>query len=162
MISDHWSQPLDIYFFRQYKIVARKMIAYIRRWFLSKESLIKPNNRYFIIIMHALIYNQFQSPKFHKMLLYAWHKGGYNVKEFDPHIFENANQVLFQVGGQKCTNCTNISFIYDVLILLYYPRLVIHMSPFTFFFHSIRFSLIFFINSNCQKNFNSRILFKFQ
>ncbi|XP_026829622.1 uncharacterized protein LOC113562958 [Ooceraea biroi] len=33
------------------------------------------------------------------MLLYAWHKGGYNIdyEKFDPPTFENVNQVCFQV-----------------------------------------------------------------
>lgn len=102
--TTRFCQPLDVYFFRQYKIVAKKIVSTVRRKYLLEETTIKPNNRAFNIKMHAVVYNQLQSPLFRKMILYAWRKSGYEIdmEDFSPQTFENVKDLLFSFRNQIC------------------------------------------------------------
>ena len=100
-----YCQPLDVYFFRQYKILVRRIVDYVRRAFLGKRSTLKPNNRYFIIKMHGLVYNQLSAPVFNKMLLYAWSKAGYVYEGHRPDKFRNVNSVCIKKLAKKCDFC---------------------------------------------------------
>ena len=57
-------QPLDVYFFRQYKILARKVYERV-----NLDSIeVDLHERNSIIKLHSLIYNQLQSPQFENMI----------------------------------------------------------------------------------------------
>ena len=70
-------QPLDVYFFRQFKLFWKRITDYIR----ASESPYKLNDRIFIITMLSFVYNQLCSPQFENMLIYAWQKAGYDVDQ---------------------------------------------------------------------------------
>lgn len=111
--TTRFCQPLDVYFFRQYKIVIKRIVDIVRCRHLKNEASVKPNNRSFIIKMHAVVYNQFQSNKFKKMILYAWKKSGYTIDvEALGDGFENATQVLFKDKGKTCAfSCNSPAFL---------------------------------------------------
>ena len=70
-------QPLDVYFFRQYKIVIRRMEDLFRNKILHMEATQKLHDRGFIMKMHSVVYHQFGAPILKDMLIYAWQKCGY-------------------------------------------------------------------------------------
>lgn len=53
-------QPLDVYFFRQYKRFIRRLQDEIR-WIMGDGAIRKLNNRVSIMKMHSFIYNQLMS-----------------------------------------------------------------------------------------------------
>lgn len=101
-------QPLDVVFFRQYKIFARRMTNFIRKFYFDNEET-KPDNRYWIFKMHSLIYNQFQAPAFLPLLRYCFIKAGYSPKD-EGYNFLTVNQLLFK-NLKDCSKCESISFI---------------------------------------------------
>ncbi|CAF3482491.1 unnamed protein product [Rotaria sp. Silwood2] len=91
-------QPLNVYFNRQYKVIARKLYDYIRLHNVD-INLAQRNN---IIKMNPLIHNQLSSRIFNGMIRYAWFKSGY-LKE-DPvcaALTTVMKQHLFVVVGVK-------------------------------------------------------------
>lgn len=63
-------QPLDVQVFRQYKIFVKRIIEAS-----SYEGTIRNlTDRYGIMRMHSLIWNQLQAPVYRDMLLWAWRK----------------------------------------------------------------------------------------
>ena len=100
-------QPLDVYFFRQYKIFVRKI--YDQKMLDSSEQEVY--NRLFFIKVHSLVHNQLTAESFSPMLKYAWYKSGYCVT--DPGKFENVNEICFDkktILG-NCMNCEDAAFI---------------------------------------------------
>jgi len=84
-------QPLDVYFFRQWKIMARK---FFERVLLDDIDLnLKQRNN--TIKLHSLIHNQLSSPRFQPMIRYAWFKAGYLTQT--PGRFDNVSQVCFKL-----------------------------------------------------------------
>ena len=71
-------QPLDLYYFRQYKIVIHRSEVCFRHEIISMNTTEKLYDRIFIIILHYIVYHQFHSPALQDMLLYAWQKCGYH------------------------------------------------------------------------------------
>lgn len=74
-------QPLDVGFFRQLKIFAKRVhtqAQYSRRSLRTREELIN---------LHSLLYNQFQAPAYRDMLRYSWHSTGerndFNLNELE-------------------------------------------------------------------------------
>lgn len=104
-------QPLDVYFFRQYKIVIRKIVDYLRLFYFRLEVRDRPHCRDFIFRMHSLVYNQLCSEKFQPMLKYAWLKSGYGNMPSN-YTFLNVNELLFSKKKlSDCNECGKISFI---------------------------------------------------
>jgi len=87
-------QPLDVYFFRQYKILARKLTDPLR----GSEKL---RDRVIIMRMHSFIYNQLSADIFRPMLLFAWQRSGYSVPE-RVERFENVLSINFSIGLEDC------------------------------------------------------------
>ncbi len=89
-------QPLDVYFFRQWKIMARK---FFERVLLDNIDLdLKQRNN--TIKLHSLIHNQLSSPRFQPMIKYAWFKAGYLAQ--DPGRFDNVSKVCFKFIDSVC------------------------------------------------------------
>ena len=83
-------------FFRQYKLIARRIQDFIRSQEDGETANQKLTNRVFIMNMHSLIYNQLQAPIFEPMLKYAWQKSGYIINEPITE-FLNVTEDLFKV-----------------------------------------------------------------
>ncbi len=102
-------QPLDVYFFRQWKLFARKI--YERVSLDRLEINLKDRNN--IIKMHSLIHNQLSSPRFYTMIKYSWFKSGYFTE--NPGKFKNVIETCFkfteQVCYQDCSQCSEGVFI---------------------------------------------------
>lgn len=101
-------QPLDVYFFRQYKIFARKIYEHIN---LHKVQTLNMTLRINIIIMHSFIFDQLQAPSFTNMLKYPWQKIGYVEKNISS--FKNVNEICFDNVKDKCEvlNCKETAFL---------------------------------------------------
>lgn len=101
-------QPLDVYFFRQYKLVIRRIYDFCR---LNTGDL-NIHCRNFIINIHSIVYNQFSSPAFIPMVKYAWYSSGFIEEK---PVFKNASEVLFDIidFNTKCNklNCLQIPFM---------------------------------------------------
>lgn len=82
-------QPLDKYFNRQIKNLAKKMYNRVALDQLD-VNLYERNN---IIKLVSLIHNQLSAPIFKNMILYSWFASGYLKK--DPSPFQNVNDVCF-------------------------------------------------------------------
>lgn len=63
-LTTKYCQPLDIYFFRQYKKVVKDITEYVRDQFLRNLSKLKPNDRTFIIELQYVVYNHLSSSIF--------------------------------------------------------------------------------------------------
>lgn len=100
-------QPLDVYFNRQYKVIARKLYDYVRLHDLD----INLANRNNIIKMNSLIYNQLSSKLFNPMIRYAWYQSGY--LENDPGTFRNVKEICFTLENDSCSmeKCSQLTFI---------------------------------------------------
>jgi hypothetical protein len=100
-------QPLDVYFNRQYKVIARKLYDYIRLHNID-VNMAQRNN---LIKMNSLIYNQLSSTAFSRMIQFAWYQSGY-LKD-DPRPFQNVKEVCFTIVNYSCdiNNCDGTTFI---------------------------------------------------
>lgn len=148
--STQYIQPLDLYFFRQYKVLIKDITHFVRlrfvKWALMnpdeldleesenesenlpenrKESSLKkmksnnqasekaperPDNRYFIIRLHSICYNQMRHPIFYPMWRYAWQKGGYETSE-PFQTFSNVRKALRAPAHRVLCNCGTPSFM---------------------------------------------------
>jgi hypothetical protein len=100
-------QPADRVLFFQWKYFVKMMYSHIDLEDLNIELRLRNN----IIKMQSLIFNQFQSPLFHRMLRYAWYTSGYTNQR--PETFETVKEICFEFDNIKCfdTNCSEIAFI---------------------------------------------------
>ena len=102
-------QPLDKYFNRQIKVLAKKIYNRVALDQLG-INLYERNN---IIKLVSLLHDQLSAPVFHKMILYSWYASGY-LKD-DPSPFKNVNDICFSdvVKYQTCQkgNCDKSPFI---------------------------------------------------
>lgn len=74
-------QPLDVQVFRQYKIFVKRIIEAA-----SYEGILKDmTDRYNILTMHSLIWDQFHAPVYRDMFLWAWR---HTDPDFDPDELE--------------------------------------------------------------------------
>lgn len=97
-----YAQPLDVYFFRQFKFVMRIIADNIRAEASDPATIeIRLNDRRNIMFMVSFVYGQFKAPIFRNMLLYAWQKSGFTTQD-RVTSFQNADEVLFQKIGEKC------------------------------------------------------------
>ena len=100
-------QPLDVYFNRQYKVIARKLYDYVRLHNMD-INLAERNN---IIKMNSLIHNQLSSKAFYRMIQYAWFQSGYLRN--DPGAFKNVKEICFSFQSNSCStdHCDEFTFI---------------------------------------------------
>jgi len=110
--ATRYIQPLDVYFFRQYKIMVRRFQDDVR-CSAAQSALTRLNDRVFIMQMHSFLYNQLSSPKFREMLLYAWKASGYSIDE-PLSSFKNVLEVCFHDIFEDCSvnQCSSIAFIH--------------------------------------------------
>ena len=110
--STKYIQPLDVYFFRQYKIITRRLTDAFRISYASSDDSSKIYDREFVIRLQSFTYNQICSPKFRNMIMYAWKKSGYNIPE-TIGLFQNVNEVCFFGVIGSCTEdeCLDSSVI---------------------------------------------------
>lgn len=100
-------QPLDVYFNRQYKAIARKVHDRIR----IDELNITISDRNNIIKLNSLIHNQLCSKKFENMIRYAWFASKY--LKTNPGPFHNVKQICFSHMNEQCEmkKCPDYAFI---------------------------------------------------
>jgi len=100
-------QPLDVFFNRQWKVIARKVYERI----LLDEIDIHLAQRNNIIRLQSLIHNQVSAPIFIPMIRYAWFKGGYT--NIDPRPFQTVTEVCFKFKQDYCdiASCEQYAFI---------------------------------------------------
>ncbi len=100
-------QPLDRYFFRQWKHFKQKICDRIAIDRIDVDITSRNN----ILKMHSLIHNQLSGIKFLPMIQYAWFSTGYLSK--DPGTFENVQDVCFSFDQDFCSlpTCSDSSFI---------------------------------------------------
>ena len=95
-------QPLDVYFFRQYKLLARRLTDAIR----GTGGEEKLRSRSIIIALHSFIYNQLSSDIFRPMLVYAWQSAGYDTP-FTVTSFDNVLKISLSIGFEGCSGIGN-------------------------------------------------------
>ena len=98
-------QPLDVYFFRQWKLFAKKLYNAVQ----LSQSDVDLHARNNIIKLQSLIHNQLSSPRFYKMIQYAWSISGYSDNNVE--TFLNVNQVCFTFSDIICDKCDGNTFI---------------------------------------------------
>jgi len=103
--STSMAQPCDVYFYRQVKILLKRLqhashLLLHQRELTSREDSIK---------LHAIIHHQLSSPIFQPMLTYAWFAAGLSDERT---CFLNVNQVCFDLNliRRRC-NCGQSGFI---------------------------------------------------
>ena len=108
--TTEYIQPLDRYFFRQYKIMRKKIAERLQLDDLPYD-LHKREN---IIKLHSLIHDQLSSTKFVDMIKFAWSDCGYMDKSSQK--FQNVIEVCFPSPTNdniicETTNCAEAIFI---------------------------------------------------
>jgi len=105
-------QPIDRYFFRQYKSIIRRIDEEVRCKSTDVESLVKLHDRKFMIRMHSCVYNQFCAPPFKQMIQYAWKASGYDIGTALTS-FHNVLDITFNTSMDECSvdPCDEISFL---------------------------------------------------
>jgi Tc5 transposase C-terminal domain len=100
-------QPLDVYFNRQWKVLARRIFDHVQ----LDDIAINLSERNNVIRLNSLIHNQLSSPLFIPMIKYAWFASSYI--EHHPGAFESVNEVCFNVDGSFCqqSHCDSLPFI---------------------------------------------------
>ena len=63
-------QHLDVYYFRQYKIYAKRITDFIK--LRSSNMHPKLHNIFFFVKLHSVIYNQLSAEAYRQMLRYSW------------------------------------------------------------------------------------------
>ena len=93
-----YCQPLDVYFFRHYKLFARRTEENIQH---DEGNAVKLHDRIFIFKLHSLLYNQLRAPQHQPMLCYAWKASGYVAQDM-PLPFPNVLDTNF-AGLDTCS-----------------------------------------------------------
>ena len=102
-----YCQPLDVYFFRQYKLYIRRIEDFVRLEIIALQLNLR--DRIFILKMHAVVFNQLSAPVYRKMLQYAWIKSGYHMDHLDTS-FQNVIDISFNFRLQHCEQCDQLAF----------------------------------------------------
>jgi hypothetical protein len=103
-------QPLDVFYFRHYKIYVRRTEDHAR--VCLHDSGIKLHDHSFTMKIHSVVYDQLGAPAYTNMLHYAWKKLGYAIhRSYDALI--NTIAVSFNFGMETCLihECTTFVFI---------------------------------------------------
>lgn len=101
------TQLLDVFYFRQWKGVVRRMYDYVQLNGMNVKLAERDN----IITMQSLVHNQFSSDRFVPMGRFAWYAAG--LRDDDPGPFETAAAILFprDLGKCECGSCAEKAFI---------------------------------------------------
>jgi hypothetical protein len=102
-------QPLDVFFFRQFKLLLRKIIDLARQYkVLEPEKYLAPHLR-MLQLKTISIVQQFKAPIFMLMIKGAFNIAGYNLSEDDIiEKFKSINELLFEFTNPMCDTCINI------------------------------------------------------
>lgn len=100
--STSFLQPLDVYFFHQWKDFAKRFSERV----ILDALPVNLHERKTIITLHGLIWNQFRAPIFNNMIRFAWKKSGFSV---ECEMFDPIERVLFDVADEKCSKNCNVS-----------------------------------------------------
>lgn len=99
-------QPLDVYFFRFWKMIAKRIYneVALHEW----EIELKDRNQ--IIKLHSLIHNQLSAPIFRNMIIYSWFRSGYLTPHFP---FKDISEICFPTTLDDCQQheCYRPAFI---------------------------------------------------
>jgi len=100
-------QPLDVFFNRQWKVIARRL--YDRILLDDMDTDVTERNN--ILKLQSLTHNQLSAPVFTAMIKYAWFKAGY--LDVHPGRFKTVTEVCFGFNDLQCHmhNCSSCSFI---------------------------------------------------
>lgn len=98
-------QPLDVYTFRPWKNFL-KQFSDIVMLYNYDINLHSRNN---ILKIQSLIHNQFSSPRFKNMFLYAWWKCGYIAEK--PDKWESPTDFCLRNCNGTCEYCNDIAII---------------------------------------------------
>lgn len=104
-------QPLDVYFFRQYKLLIRFIEDLCRDRFFAEDHSPRPDSRYLHIKLHSVCYRQFQHDSFRPMIRYAWQKSGYQLDE-QRILFKNATELLIKPAKREKCICGASAIIF--------------------------------------------------
>lgn len=105
--TTQYLQPLDVYFFHDYKYFIKRMAEYCA----THQNIcgeVDLTQRESIIQMHEVAYNQLCSPTFDEMRCYAFEKSLF--RSTNP-VFRTVKQVCFSMDSATCSNCVTPSFI---------------------------------------------------
>lgn len=100
-----YAQSLNVYFFKQYKILIRKVVEHCRDAVLCDDSTCRPSNRFHIIRIHSVCHHQLSHPRFRNMLRYAWQAASYDLDE-PVTSFENVSQILLEPLESPNASCS--------------------------------------------------------
>ena len=100
-------QPLDRYFFRQWKYFKEKIYDRVAIDDIDTDICCRNN----ILKRHSLIHNQLMAPVFWSMIKYSWCSSEYLLNEPEP--FRNVQDVCFSFDQGFCSmmTCSKFSFI---------------------------------------------------
>ena len=72
-------QPLDKVFFRLYKLIVNDVVQHCRDFHSDENSAVKPSNRFILVKIHSVVYNQVSHPHFSGMWKCGWQEPGYQI-----------------------------------------------------------------------------------
>ena len=99
-------QPLDVFFFRQWKAFVKRFSDRV----LLDNLFLDLHSRHNVIKLHVLIHNQFSAPIFQPMIRTAWLKSGYSLSD---EMFDHPDRTIFDVELEECSkdDCSRSAFI---------------------------------------------------
>ena len=93
------AQSLDVYFFGQYKIYAKRITDFIK--LCSSNMQPKLHDRFFTMKLHSVINNQLSAEALTPMFRYAWQEAGYYTGQPEDN-FTNVIDVAFSTDIIEC------------------------------------------------------------
>lgn len=93
-------QPLDVYFNRQWKVIARRIFDHVQ----LDDIAINLSERNNIICLNSLTHNQLSSPLFVPMIKYAWFESGYI--DHHPGDVKSVHDICFNIDATSCQQST--------------------------------------------------------
>lgn len=102
-------QPCDVFFFRQWKYLAKRISSYVILHYHEEINLYERNN---IIKLQCLIHNQLSASIYQDMIKYAWWKSTYPLSK--PQMLLTVKQCCFSFQNDSSCyimNCYNTAFI---------------------------------------------------
>ena len=96
-------QPCDVYFFRQFKILYRKLVDCARVLKLTGQTIESPHLRSFHIKCVSHAHSQFMAAIFRPMIKGAFNLSGFGLPEGELiEKFDRANAILFRFTSHIC------------------------------------------------------------
>ena len=104
------AQPLDMYFFRQHKMYAKRITDFIK--LRSCKMQPKLHDRFFIMKLHSVDYNQL-SADVYRRASYTWQNAGYDIGE-PVDNFTRAIDLAFSSDIVECAviTCDLLAFLH--------------------------------------------------